>query len=63
MCSVLPDPVLNIRFAPQLITGVSSDYLIEDFQEADLLVNITQHSLVPQHEVMSTEDKKELLKK
>lgn len=47
----------------KLITGLSSEYHIEDFQEADLLVNITQHSLVPLHELMSKEDKSELLKR
>ena len=47
----------------QLITGISTDYTIEDFQEADLLINITQHQLVPKHEVMSKEGKIELLKK
>ena len=47
----------------KLITGVSSEYSIEDFQDADLLVNITKHQLVPQHEIMTKVEKAELLKK
>lgn len=34
---------------------------LEDFQETALLVNITQHHLVPKHEVMTDEQKAELL--
>lgn len=47
----------------QLISGISADYAIEDFQEADLLVNITDHQLVPPHQIISPQEKKELLKK
>lgn len=37
------------------------DKTIEKFREAELLVNITEHVLVPKHEVLSDEAKKELL--
>mmetsp|Transcript_1221 Transcript_1221/g.3393 ORF Transcript_1221/g.3393 Transcript_1221/m.3393 type:complete len:208 (-) Transcript_1221:210-833(-) len=36
---------------------------MEHFQEAELLVNITEHTLVPKHMVMSDEEKRELLKR
>mmetsp|Transcript_11265 Transcript_11265/g.38402 ORF Transcript_11265/g.38402 Transcript_11265/m.38402 type:complete len:152 (-) Transcript_11265:278-733(-) len=36
---------------------------MEHFQEAELLVNITEHVLVPKHVVMTDEEKKELLRR
>lgn len=36
---------------------------MEHFQEAELLVNITEHVLVPKHVVMTDGEKKELLKR
>ncbi|KAI9471658.1 DNA-directed RNA polymerases II 24 kDa polypeptide (RNA polymerase II subunit 5) [Coemansia sp. RSA 989] len=36
---------------------------IEKFHESDLLVNITEHELVPQHRVLTDEQKKEILKR
>ena len=38
-------------------------YILEQFLEAELLINITEHELVPQHVVMSQEDKTELLQR
>lgn len=38
-------------------------HIIETFQEQDLLVNITHHELVPTHELLSAEQKVELLKR
>ena len=37
--------------------------IIETFQEQDLLVNITHHELVPTHELLSAEQKVELLRR
>ncbi|KAM0806102.1 DNA-directed RNA polymerases I, II, and III subunit RPABC1 [Usnea florida] len=37
--------------------------IIETFQEQDLLVNITHHELVPTHELLSAEQKAELLRR
>lgn len=45
----------------QVITAMAQQFTIEAFQESELLVNITQHVLVPRHEVLSPEDKKTLL--
>ena len=36
-------------------------YKIEHFKEAELLVDITEHILVPTHEVLTSEEKRELL--
>ena len=45
----------------QVIVAMASQYRLEEFSEADLLVNITHHTLVPRHEVLTTDQKKELL--
>jgi DNA-directed RNA polymerase I, II, and III subunit RPABC1 len=42
---------------------MSADYHIEEFPEAELLVNITKHFLVPKHQIMKPEDKAALIKK
>eukprot|EP00826_Nyctotherus_ovalis_P052386 TRINITY_DN662_c0_g1_i8.p3 TRINITY_DN662_c0_g1~~TRINITY_DN662_c0_g1_i8.p3 ORF type:complete len:137 (+),score=25.00 TRINITY_DN662_c0_g1_i8:345-755(+) len=36
---------------------------IEYFMEEDLVINITEHELVPRHVVLSDDEKKELLKR
>lgn len=40
---------------------MGADYKLEEYPEADLLVNITHHTLVPRHEVLPETDKKALL--
>ncbi|KAI9570535.1 RNA polymerase [Boletus coccyginus] len=49
--------------ARKVIAAMSQQYRLEEFSEADLLVNITHHTLVPRHEVLTPEQKKELLQK
>lgn len=38
-------------FAKQCLAEMAPKYVIEVFQEAELLINITQHVLVPKHQV------------
>ena len=47
--------------ALKLIPTVASRFIIDKFQEAELLVNITHHELVPPHELLIPAEKKELL--
>jgi len=49
--------------ARKVIVAMSAQYKLEEFSESDLLVNITHHTLVPQHDVLSPEEKKNLLEK
>jgi hypothetical protein len=53
----------NLTLALQVIAAMSQQYRLEEFSEADLLVNITHHTLVPRHEVLTVEQKKQLLEK
>jgi DNA-directed RNA polymerases I, II, and III subunit RPABC1 len=41
----------------------SRNYRIEYFRDAELLVDITEHKLVPEHIVLSAEEKKQLLQR
>jgi len=47
----------------QVISAMAGQFQIEAFQESELLVNITQHVLVPKHEVLTAEQKKQLLQR
>jgi DNA-directed RNA polymerase I, II, and III subunit RPABC1 len=49
--------------ARKVIVAMAAQYRLEEFAESDLLVNITHHTLVPTHEVLSPEEKKLLLEK
>ncbi|ELU40353.1 hypothetical protein AG1IA_05623 [Rhizoctonia solani AG-1 IA] len=49
--------------ARKVISAMSSQYSLEEFAEADLLVNITHHKLVPQHQVLTQVEKKALLER
>jgi DNA-directed RNA polymerase I, II, and III subunit RPABC1 len=47
--------------AKQSISDMAPKYILEQFIESELLVNITEHELVPEHVVMTPEEKRELL--
>ncbi|KAG8920671.1 DNA-directed RNA polymerases II 24 kDa polypeptide (RNA polymerase II subunit 5) [Tulasnella sp. 419] len=49
--------------AKKVINAMSQNYVLEEFAESDLLVNITHHKLVPKHEVLSKEEKAVLLER
>jgi len=46
--------------AKQSISDMAPKYILEQFIESELLVNITEHELVPEHVVMTPEEKREL---
>mmetsp|Transcript_10009 Transcript_10009/g.12626 ORF Transcript_10009/g.12626 Transcript_10009/m.12626 type:complete len:225 (+) Transcript_10009:68-742(+) len=50
-------------FAKQALQEVSGQCHLEHFKEAELLVDITEHTLVPEHIVLSQNQKAELLKR
>ncbi|WBW71297.1 DNA-directed RNA polymerase I, II and III subunit Rpb5 [Schizosaccharomyces osmophilus] len=47
--------------AAKIISTVTGQFSIETFQESDLIVNITHHELVPRHNLLTPDEKKELL--
>ena len=50
------------HFAKQAIRELASrGYKVEYFKDAELLVDITEHKLVPEHIVLTSQEKKELL--
>lgn len=50
-------------FAKQAVQEMADSFRIEHFKEAELLVDITQHQLVPEHQVLTNNEKDELLKR
>lgn len=49
--------------AAKVLTTVAPKYVMEYFTELELVVNITEHELVPQHILLTEEEKKALLAK
>lgn len=43
--------------------GIQRKYVLEDFKDAELMVDITEHVLVPEHSVLNPFQKAELLKR
>jgi len=50
-------------FAKQALTEMHPKYKLEQFSETELLVNITEHQLVPKHIRLTPPEKAELLEK
>lgn len=50
-------------FAKQAVQEMSDSFRIEHFKESELLVDITKHQLVPEHQVLTQNEKTELLKR
>lgn len=49
--------------AAKKIGATIAPRILELFQEQDLLVNVTEHELVPKHIMLSIEEKRELLRR
>ena len=49
--------------AKQSLVDMAPKYILEQFMEAELMINITEHELVPRHMVMTPDEKKELLQR
>jgi len=50
-------------FAKQAIAEMAPKYKLEQFKETELLVNITEHMLVPTHTKLTKEEKRSLLER
>ncbi|EFJ40254.1 hypothetical protein VOLCADRAFT_109457 [Volvox carteri f. nagariensis] len=48
-------------FAKSALEDMRPKYCIEHFLESELLVNITEHTLVPEHRILSPDEKRTLL--
>ncbi|GLC44283.1 hypothetical protein PLESTB_000760800 [Pleodorina starrii] len=59
--AVMVTAVKFTPFAKSALEDMRPKYQIEHFLESELLVNITEHILVPEHRILSPEEKRTLL--
>ncbi|MCL4129799.1 UNVERIFIED_CONTAM: hypothetical protein GTU68_037274 [Idotea baltica] len=52
-----------LYFLFQALVDMAPKYILEQFLESELLINITEHEMVPEHVVMTQEEKTELLQR
>ena len=50
------------NLAKQALEDMAPKYILESFFEQELMINLTEHELVPQHAVLTEKEKQELLK-
>lgn len=49
--------------AKQALEDMAPKYILESFYEQELMINITEHELVPKHAVLAVREKNELLRR
>lgn len=49
--------------AKQAMQDMAPKYMLEQFLESELMVNITEHELVPEHVVLTDDEKRELMQR
>lgn len=62
-CLILVYKSAITAFAKQFIVTDVKDLNVQMFSESELSFNITKHELVPKHEILSPEERKDTLKK
>lgn len=50
-------------FVKNALSNMEDAYRVEVFQEEELLINITRHVLVPEHRVLTPQEKADLLQR
>lgn len=62
-CLILVYKTAITTFAKQFITTDVNDLFVQAFSERELSFNVTKHHLVPKHQVLTTEEKRNVVKK
>lgn len=62
-CLILVYKSAITAFAKQFIVTDVKDLIVQMFSESELSFNITKHELVPKHEILSEEQRKDTLRK
>lgn len=62
-CLILVYKTAITTFAKQFITTDVNDLFVQAFSERELSFNVTKHHLVPKHRVLTSEEKRSVVKK